>query len=102
MFTGKLMEIKPQHTQIEKMIQLNSSMIILENPKGFPFEESNLYQMDMTGTMIWKAERPEKGVFYSRVKLNEDGLSFSAYTTGGHACELDLQTGKLISFSRMQ
>jgi hypothetical protein len=31
------------------------------------------------------------------VRLNEDGATLSAYTIGGHACDLDPKTGKLIS-----
>ena len=30
-------------------------------------------------------------------RFNEDGDTLSAYTIGGHACELELRTGKLIS-----
>ena len=96
------MDIEPLHTKIDKMIQLSSGVIVLENPSGFPYKESNLYLVEQNGNILWKAEKPDPSTFFSRVKLNEDGLTFSAYTVGGHACELDLKTGKLISFTSIQ
>ena len=96
------MAVEALYTRIEKTIQVNAGVIVLENSAGFPINESNLYLVEQNGNIIWKAERPDKNSFFSRVKLNEDGLTFSAYTTRGHACELDLKTGKLISFTSIQ
>jgi hypothetical protein len=36
------------------------------------------------------------------VRLNEDGTTLSTYTTGGHACDLELNTGKLVSQSTIK
>jgi hypothetical protein len=47
--------------------------------------------------VVWQAERPAPDAHYIRVRLNEDGRSLSAYTTGRHACEIDLKSGKLLS-----
>jgi hypothetical protein len=58
--------------------------------------------IDQHGEILWKAEKPDPSTFFSRVKLNEDGDTFSAYTIGGHACELELRSGKLISFTQIQ
>jgi hypothetical protein len=91
------MEIEALYTNIEKMIQINAGVIVLENPIRFPYSESNLYLVGMKGEIIWKAEKPEGNTLFSRVKLNEDGETFSAYTLNGHACDLELRTGKLIS-----
>jgi hypothetical protein len=96
------MDVEPLYTKIEKTIQVNAGVIVLENPNGFPHNESNLYLVEQNGNIIWKAEKPDKNTFFSRVKLNEDGLTFSAYTTRGHACELNLKDGKLISFTSIQ
>ena len=96
------MELEPLYTKIDKSIQVNAGVIVLENSQGFPRNESNLYLVSMDGKMIWKAEKPDISTFFSRVKLNEDGDTFAAYTVNGHACELDLQTGKLISFTSIQ
>jgi hypothetical protein len=96
------MDVVAQFTKIEKTIQINAGVIVLENPSGFPRNETNLYLINQHDEIIWKAEKPEPGTSFSRVKLNEDGDTFSAYTLGGHACELDLRTGKLISFTRIQ
>lgn len=93
------MEIKPLHTEIEKLIHLNAGTIVLESAVKFPYTESNLYLVGLDGQVVWKAEKPDPNTFFSRVKLNEDGDTFSAYTLGNHACELDLKTGKLISFT---
>jgi hypothetical protein len=49
------------------------------------------------GELIWLAERPSPDAHYIRVKLDLEGDKISAYTTGRHACEIDLKTGKLIS-----
>jgi hypothetical protein len=93
------MDVEALHTYIEKTIQINAGVIVLENPNGFPFNDTNLYLVDQHGAIIWKAEKPIPGTFFSRVKLNEDGDTFSAYTLSGHACELELRSGKLISFT---
>jgi hypothetical protein len=96
------MAVEALYTKIDKTIQLSVGVIVLESPSGFPLNESNLYLVEQNGNIIWKAEKPDRGTFFSRVKLNEDGNTFSAYTTRGHACELDLKTGKLISFTSIQ
>lgn len=91
------MEVEPLYTVIDKTIQINNGVIVLENPMKFPRNESNLYLVGMKGEIVWKAEKPDAGTLFSRVKLNEDGDTFSAYTLSGHACDLELRTGKLIS-----
>ena len=96
------MEIEPLYTKIDKSIQVNAGAIVLEDHHGFPRNESNLYLIAQNGKIVWKAEKPAISTFFSRVKLNEDGDTFSAYTVNGHACELDLQTGQLISFTSIQ
>jgi len=93
------MEVEPLYTVIDKTIQINIGVIVLENPNKFPRNESNLYLVGMKGEIIWKAEKPDISTLFSRVKLNEDGETFSAYTVNGHACDLELKTGKLISFT---
>ncbi len=96
------MNVVALYTQIEKTIQINAGMIVLDSPSGFPRNDTNLYLIDQHGEILWKAEKPDPSTFFSRVKLNEDGDTFSAYTIGGHACELELRSGKLISFTQIQ
>jgi hypothetical protein len=96
------MNVVALYTHIEKTIQINAGMIVLESPSGFPRNDTNLYLIDQHGEILWKAEKPDPSTFFSRVKLNEDGDTFSAYTIGGHACELELRSGKLISFTQIQ
>jgi hypothetical protein len=96
------MDTEPLHTKVEKSIQTTLGEIVLEDPKGFPRNESNLYLISKDGKIIWKAEKPDKDTLYSRVRLNEDGETLSTYTIGGHACDLDLKTGKLVSQTKMQ
>jgi hypothetical protein len=96
------MDVEALHTRIEKTIQINAGVIVLENPSGFPRNDTNLYLINQHGEILWKAEKPVPGTFFSRVKLNEDGDTFSAYTLSGHACELELRSGKLISFTSIQ
>lgn len=95
-----MMENQPLHTPIDKSIQTMLGLLVLEQPNGFPRHESNLYIVTGTGKILWKAEKPDPNTLYSRVRLNDDE-TISAYTIGGHACELELKTGKLISFSRI-
>jgi hypothetical protein len=92
------MEFQPLHTRADKTIQTMVGLLVLEVPSGFPYRESNLYCVGVGGRIVWSAEKPDPNTLYSRVKLNEDGETISAYTTGGHACELNLRTGKLLSF----
>lgn len=71
--------------------------MVLEVPDRFPYAESNLYCLASNNQVLWKAEKPDPHTLYSRVKLNDDGATLSTYTIGGHACDLELKTGKLIS-----
>jgi len=91
------MDTQPLHTKIDKIIQTRVGQVILEIPDGFPYTESNLYCLAPNHKILWRAEKPDPNTLYSRVRLNEDGGTLSTYTTGGHACELELNTGRLIS-----
>jgi hypothetical protein len=96
------MEINPLHTKVEKFIQTMHGTVVLENPTGFPRGDSNLYCLSTAGRVVWKAEKPEQYTLYSRVKLNEDGLTLSTYTLSGHACDVELKTGKILSKTSIQ
>jgi len=100
--TRTAMDIQPLHTKIDKTIQVNAGVIVLESPSGFPRNDSNLYLIGSDQRIVWKAEKPDVSTYFSRVRLNEDGETISAYTVHGHACELVLKTGKLISFTSIQ
>lgn len=89
--------LTPRHTKIVKVIAIKSGNIILEDHVRYPLGESNLYFVSEEGEPIWDAERPAPDAHYIRARLDEDGQQVSAYTTGRHACELDLKTGKLLS-----
>lgn len=75
--------------------------VILEDPSGFPRDESNLYHLSKDGEVIWQAEKPEPAGLYNRVMLNSDGITLSAYTVTGRACEIDLMNGSLISQAKI-
>jgi hypothetical protein len=90
-------DVQPRHTRIEKVISVTAGKAILEDHKGYPLGESNLYFLAKDGQLVWQAERPAPDVHYIRVRLNEDGRTLSAYSTGSHACELDVKSGKLLS-----
>ena len=96
-----MIEIKPLHTQIQKTIQTMVGTIVLEDPIGFPRDETNLYCLEQNGEMRWQAEKPEPAGLYNRVMLNTDGNTLSAYTVTGQACELDLINGTLISQAKI-
>ena len=96
------MDVKPQHTRVEKTIQTMYGWVVLEDPNGFPKIESNLYCVSTGGKIVWKAEKPDPNTLYSRVRLNEDGATISTYTIGSHACELELGTGKIVSKTSIQ
>jgi hypothetical protein len=96
------MEINPLHTKVDKLIQTRYGIVVLEVPSEFPRGESNLYCISTDEKIIWTAEKPDPYTLYSRVKLNEDGTTLSTYTLSGHACELDLRTGKILSKTTIQ
>ena len=96
------MDVEPLHTRVEKTIQIRSGDIVLESPNGFPLDESNLYLIAKNGNIIWKAEKPDPDTLFSRMRLDEDGAILSTYTIHGHACDLDLRTGKIISQTKIQ
>lgn len=90
-------QVKPRRTRIEKVIELPAGKVILEDHNRFPLSESNLYFVGPDGEVRWEAERPAPDAHYIRVRLHEDGAALAAYTTGRHACEIDIKSGKLIS-----
>ncbi len=94
--------IQPLHTKIEKVVRISLGDVVLENPSGFPRNGSNLYLVSPDGDVLWRAEKPDPNTLFSRIGLNEDGKTISTYTISGHACELDLKTGKLLSQIRIQ
>ncbi|MCC6501007.1 MAG: hypothetical protein IT313_12145 [Anaerolineales bacterium] len=96
------MEIQPRHTKVEKTIQLTTGVLVLESPSGFPRNESNLYLLASSGKILWSGEKPDANAYFSKVRLNEDGETLSAYTVNGHACELELRTGKLLSHTSIK
>ena len=96
------MELQPLHTKVEKSIQTMFGVVVLESPDGFPRIESNLYCVSADGKIVWRAEKPDPQTLYSRVKFNEDGATLSTYTLGGHDCELELKTGKILSKTSIQ
>ena len=96
-----MLEIEPLHTQVQKTIQTMVGTIVLEEPSGFPWDESNLYCLGQNGEIVWKAEKPEPSGLYNRVMLNTNGDSLSVYAITGQACEIDLTSGKLLSQSKI-
>ena len=96
------MDIQPLHTKIEKTIQTSHGTVVLEHYSGFPHGETNLYCVAQDGKIVWQAEKPDPYTLYSRVRFNEDGLTLSTYTINGHACDLDLGTGKILSKTSIQ
>lgn len=89
--------IEPIHTQIKKTTQTMIGTVVLEDPKDFPWDESNLYCVGHNGKLVWQAEKPERSGLYSRVMLDTQTETLSAYAVTGQACEIELVTGKLIS-----
>ncbi len=96
------MDIQPLHTKIDKSIQTTFGTIVLENPTGYPRGESNLYCVSTDGKITWHAEKPDPYTLYSRVRFNEDGNSLSTYTLSGHACDLELKSGKILNKTSIQ
>lgn len=90
-------EIDARHTRIEKIIDTVVGKVVLENSASYPKDESNLYCVSAAGRIVWFAERPDDGSHYSRVRFDDHGEKLLTYSTRGHACELDLKTGKLLS-----
>jgi hypothetical protein len=89
--------MQPLHTKIEKSIQTMIGLVILESPLNYPRDECNLYCCTDNGKIIWQAEKPEPTGLYSRLMMNNDGETLSAYAITGQACEIELRSGKLIS-----
>ena len=90
-------KLKPLHTKIEKIIEVKGGSVILEAYYGYPLDQSNLYFVTDEGETVWFAERPAPDAHYIRMRLEDDGKRVSAYSTGRHACEIDISSGKLIS-----
>ena len=95
------MAITPLFTQIEKTIDLKSGTLVLETHSGFPIGECNLYLRASSGQVVWKAEKPDARTLFTKVKLNEN-FTVSTFTTSGQFCDIDLETGKIISSSEFK
>ncbi|GAB4446162.1 MAG: hypothetical protein OHK0041_04650 [Anaerolineales bacterium] len=96
------MDLQPLHTKIEKTIQTSYGTVVMEHYSGFPRGESNIYCVDPGGKILWFAEKPDPYTLYSRLRFNEDGWTLSTYTINGHACDLDMETGKILSKTSIQ
>ncbi|GAB4462214.1 MAG: hypothetical protein Kow0070_20930 [Anaerolineales bacterium] len=96
------MDIQPRHTKIEKTIQTSYGTVVMEHYSGFPRSESNIYCVGPGGTVLWFAEKPDPYTLYSRLRFNEDGWTLSTYTINGHACDLDMETGKILNKTSIQ
>ncbi len=92
------MQITPLHTSIEKLLELKKGIVVLESPNGFPLNETNLYLISQNGDILWKAEKPTPNVLFTKLRLNDDS-TISTFTNNGQFCELDMETGKIISSS---
>ncbi|MCC6260517.1 MAG: hypothetical protein IT311_06605 [Anaerolineales bacterium] len=92
------MEISPLRTKIDKTIQIKLGTIVLEEHSGFPMTESNLYLIGSNGKIVWTAEKPEARTLFTRLRLNED-FTISTFTTSGQFCDINIETGKIISSS---
>lgn len=92
------MQITPLHTSIEKLLELKKGIVVLETPNGFPLKETNLYMVSQNGDILWKAEKPTPNVLFTKLRLNDDS-TISTFTNNGQFCELDMETGKIISSS---
>jgi hypothetical protein len=95
-------ERQPRHTKLDKQIITSLGEIILESAASYPRSESNLYCVSGSDKVVWFAELPEPGAHYTRMKLDDQGEKLITYSTRGHACEIDLKTGKLLSKILMQ
>jgi outer membrane protein assembly factor BamB len=92
------MQITPLHTSIEKLLELKKGIVVLETPNGFPLNETNLYMVSQNGDILWKAEKPTPNVLFTKLRLNDDS-TISTFTNSGQFCEIDMETGKIISSS---
>lgn len=95
------MQITPLHTSIEKLIALKKGTVVMESPNGYPVSESNVYMLAPNGDLLWKAEKPAPDTLFTKVKLNEDS-SVSTFTSNGQFCDIDIETGKIVSSSNFQ
>ena len=95
-------DLKPRFTKIEKVINTQIGDVVLENPVGYSRKESNLYCISSAEKIVWFAELPEADVLYTRMKFDDLGEKLITYSTRGHACEIDLKTGKLLRKIVMQ
>jgi len=93
-----IMQFTPIHTTIEKFLELKKGIVILESPTGFPISETNLYMLSPNGEFVWKAEKPSPNVLFTKLRLNEDS-TISTFTNNGQFCDLNMETGKIISSS---
>lgn len=95
------MEIIPVHTSIENLIELKKGVVVMENPDGFPAGEANIYMVGPNGEVLWKAEKPDPKALFTKIKLNEDS-TLSTFTNRGQFCDLNVDTGKIISSSNFR
>ncbi|MCZ2128207.1 MAG: hypothetical protein LC099_10605 [Anaerolineales bacterium] len=92
------MPLTPLYTSVEKTIELKIGSVVFESHAGFPVDKSNIYLVSSEGEILWEAEKPAQNVLFTKMRLNDDG-TISTFTNGGQFCDLDSETGKIISES---
>lgn len=88
----------PLYTQVEKTIELKNGSVVLEAHTGFPIEKVNIYFVSSEDEILWEAEKPTPNILFTKMRLNDDG-TISTFTNSGQFCDLDSETGKIISTS---
>ncbi len=96
------MQITPLYTAVERQIDLKVGTVVLESPNGCPVNETNLYMINGEGDILWKAEKPNPNILFTKLKLNEEDMSLSTFTSNGQFCEIDIKTGKILSSSNFR
>lgn len=89
--------ITPRHTRVVETVDTPFGKLVREDYYGYPQTESNLYMVDHNGTPLWFAERAMADDAYANgIRMaSEHAVKCSSWN--GFDCEIDLQTGKLVS-----
>jgi hypothetical protein len=90
------MDIKARHTRVLEVVETQYGVLVREDYYGYPEAESNLYMVDVHGTLLWFAERAMYGDSYANPVRVSSSHSVRCASWKGYECEIDLENGRLI------
>lgn len=97
-YEASMRELRPRHTCIRQVLDMDDGYIVLENSYKFPTNASNLYKVDYDFQPVWDAEVRKLGIgtdHYANFVFIQ-GKNLSCAGGVGDTYTIDPKTGKIL------